>query len=219
MSNIRVLVADDHAIVREGAKQILMAQPDMEMVGEAENGEDALDVARKTHPDVIVLDISMPGLTGLDVIPILRRALPQTKLVVLSIHHKEAFVRQVLRAGAMGYVLKTAPISDLLAAIRAATRSQHYLSPKIESDVITAYAKHGDPDFPDKNYDALSEREQQVFRLVVDGKSNKQIGELLHLSPRTVEKHRASILRKLGLNDTREMIKYAIKLGILDTDE
>ena len=203
--------------MREGAKQALSAQADIEVVGEAQDGDEALHMARELRPDVVMLDISMPGLSGLDLIPLIKRALPETEIIVLSIHQKEPFVQHALTSGARAYVLKTAPIADVLKAVRAVTRGEYYLSAKIEAAVITAFAGARENKVP-SGYDALSEREQQVFRLVVHGRSNRQIGELLNLSPRTVEKHRAAILHKLNLKDTVDLVRYAVKLGVLNTD-
>lgn len=219
MTKIRVLIADDHAVVREGARQILAGELDIDVIGIAENGDDALAKVKATQPDVIVLDISMPGVNGLDLVPLIKRAVPATEIVVLSIHQKEAFVHQALSHGARAYVLKTAPIGDLLDAIRTAYRKEFYLSKKIEREIISAYAAKHDaaPHAPD--YDSLSEREQMVFRMVVQGKSSKQIGDLLCLSPRTIEKYRASISQKLKFKDPLERLKYAIKLGLVDLED
>lgn len=170
------------------------------------------------NPDVIVLDVSMPGLSGLDVIPLMKRALPRTQIVVFSMYQKQAFIQQALRSGAAGYVLKTAPVSDLLEAIRTVHRGEYYLGTRIQAEVIGAYAKSRRGSPPAHSYDALSDREQQVLRLVVQGKTNKQIGEILCLSPRTVEKHRSTILHKLNVKDTLELFKYAVRLGIVDNE-
>ncbi|MEK6591713.1 MAG: response regulator transcription factor [Pseudomonadota bacterium] len=219
MVKTKVLIADDHALVREGARQALHGLPDAEVIGLAEDGESALRLAQQHHPDVLLLDISMPGLNGIDVIPLLKRSCPQTRIVVLSIHQKEVFVQQALAAGALGYVLKTAPISDVIDAVRAVAKGNYFLSAKIEAAVVSGYVKKPDAMPAQHGYDTLTEREQQVFRLVVQGRSNKQIGELLALSPRTVEKHRAAILHKLDVRDTVDMVRYAVKLGILDPDD
>ena len=216
MVKTRVLIADDHALVREGARQAIDGLPDAEVVALAEDGESALRLAQQHRPDVLLLDISMPGLTGIDVIPLLKRACPQTRIVVLSIHQKELFVQQALSAGALGYVLKTAPISDVIDAVRAVAKGHYFLSAKIEAAVVSGYVNK--PDAVPHGYGSLTDREQQVFRLVVQGRSNRQVGELLALSPRTVEKHRAAILHKLDVRDTVEMVRYAVRLGIIDAD-
>lgn len=216
MSKISVFIVDDHAVVREGARQTLGAQPDIEVIGVAEDSGEALGLLETLRPDTAIIDISMPGLSGLDLIRSIPRLSPATKMVMLSVHQSPAFIREALAAGALGYVLKTAPITDLIEAVRAVARGEYYLSARIRAEVVAGYAKAKGSDASDSGYDALSEREQQVFRLVVQGKTNKQIGDLLNLSSRTVEKHRSSILHKLNIRDTVEMVRYAVKLGIVD---
>ena len=213
---IRVMIADDHAIVREGAWRLLNAQPDMEVVGEAQDGREVLPKAQELKPDVLVLDISLPGLTGLDLVPLLRAALPQTQIAVLSVHNKQAFVQQVLHSGALAYVLKASPVEDVLAAVRAAHRGEYFLSSKIEAEVVGAYLDHRREAPAVRGYDLLSEREQQIFRLVAEGNSTNQIAEVLCVSPKTVEKHRTNIMKKLGIKDRLDVVKYAVRIGIID---
>ncbi|MFH1057394.1 MAG: response regulator transcription factor [Pseudomonadota bacterium] len=212
---IRVLIADDHAIVREGALRLLNAQPDMEVVGEASDGREVLAKAMEIKPDVLVLDISMPGLTGLDLVPMLRQSLPETQIAVLSVHNKQAFVQQILHSGALAYVLKTSPTSDLLAAIRAVHQGEYYLSGKVRAEVIGSYLRQPLDDAAAAGYARLSEREQQVFRLVAKGHTNREIADILFLSPRTVEKYRAQAMAKLDLKDLVEVIHYAIQHGLV----
>jgi two-component system response regulator NreC len=216
---IRVLIADDHAIVREGAWRLLNAQPDMEVVGEAQDGREVLPKALELKPDVVVLDISMPGLTGLDLVPMLRQSLPATQIAVLSVHNKEAFVQQILHSGALAYVLKTSPTADLLAAIRAVHQGEYYLSAKVRAEVIGSYLRQPLNDQGQSGYAKLSEREQQVFRLVAKGHTNRETADILFLSPRTVEKYRAQAMQKLGLKDLVEVIHYAIEHGIVVVEE
>jgi two-component system response regulator NreC len=215
---INVLIVDDHAIVREGLHKLLSAQPDMNVVGEAEDGMSALQIAKSKQPDVILLDIAMSGLTGLETIGLLKEKRPESQIVILSMHAKESYVQQALSAGALGYVLKASPSSDILQAIRAAHRKEYFLSSKIRADVIEAYLashKH-QPTF--SGYDLLSEREQQVFRFVVEGKTTKDIADILCVSTKTIEKHRGSITSKLGVHGRLELLKYAIKIGVVDPD-
>lgn len=212
---IRVMIADDHAIVREGAWRLLNAQPDMEVVGEAQDGREVLPKAQELKPDVLVLDISLPGLTGLDLVPLLRAALPQTQIAVLSVHNKQAFVQQVLHSGALAYVLKTSPTADLLDAIRTVHQGEYYLSSKVRAEVIGSYLRQPLSGEDTGGFDRLTEREQQVFRLVAKGKSNREVAEVLCLSPRTVEKYRAQAMQKLNLKDLVEVIHYAIQHGIV----
>jgi DNA-binding NarL/FixJ family response regulator len=216
--SISVLIVDDHAIVREGLRNLLEEQPDITVIGEASDGMDALRLARSKQPDIVLLDIAMPGLTGLETISLLREKVPEGQVVILSMHAKESYVQQALDAGAMGYVLKASSSADILNAIRAAHRCEYFLSSKIRAEVITAYlaARRHKPTV--RGYDLLSEREQQVFRLVVEGKTTKEIADILCLSTKTIEKHRGSITSKLGVHGRLELLKYAIKIGVVDPD-
>lgn len=219
MPRTRVLIADDHSLVRQGASQLVASQADMEVVGEVECGRDVVLRARELRPDVVVLDISMPDLNGLDLIVVLRRASPMTRVIVLSFHQEPMMVRRALSSGAKGYVVKTAPVGELLDAIRAAAQGKTYLSSHIDQPAIDSIDETVDGNPQSGAYDQLTEREQQVFRLVVQGHTSQQIGELLCISSRTVEKHRAAMLHKLAVKDTRGLIRCAVKLGVVIADE
>jgi two-component system response regulator NreC len=216
MSKIRVMIADDHAVVRSGLQQLLGGQPDMEVVGEAADGREALEKAKSIKPDVMILDIAMPEVSGLEAVGLIREAAPATQIVVLSMHAKESFVHQVLASGALGYVLKASPTGDVIEAVRAAHRGEYFLSSRIKAEVVGAYLDHRKQAPVVRGYDLLSEREQQIFRLVAEGSSTNQIADVLCVSPKTVEKHRTNIMKKLGLKDRLEMVKYAVKIGIID---
>ncbi len=216
MGKIKVLIADDHAVVRSGLQQLLGAQPDMEVVGEACDGKQALEKAKHIKPDVIILDIAMPEVSGLEAVSLIKESVPATQIVVLTMHGKDSFVHQVLSAGALGYVLKASPIGDVLAAVRAAHKGEYFLSSKIKAEVVGAYLDSRKQAPNVRGYDLLSEREQQIFRLVAEGSSTNQIADVLCVSPKTVEKHRTNIMKKLGLKDRLEMVKYAVKIGIVD---
>jgi two-component system response regulator NreC len=218
MNKIKVLIADDHAIVREGLRQLLNGQTDMEVAGEAEDGRQALEKVKSLHPDVILLDIAMPHLSGLEVISLIRETAPETQVVVLSMHSKETYVQQVLSSGALGYVLKASPSTDILEAIRMAHRDEYFLSSRLKAEVIGKYLKTKRSAPALRGYDLLTEREQQVFRLVAQGHSTSQIADILCVSPKTVEKHRTSLMNKLGVHDRLELLKYAIKVGIVDPE-
>jgi two-component system response regulator NreC len=215
---VKILVADDHAVVREGLRQLLNGQQDMEVVGEAEDGREALEKAKSLRPDVMLIDIAMPRLSGLEAVRLIKEAVPDTRIVVLSMHKKEAYVHQLFAAGALAYVLKASPSSDVLEAIRAAYRGEYFLSSKIKAEVIATYLedRRGKPVVG--GYELLSEREQQVFRLMVEGSSTNQIADVLCVSPKTVEKHRANVMKKLGMHDLVAMVKYAIKIGVIDPE-
>lgn len=217
MNKKRVLIADDHSFVREGAGQLIAAQADLEVVGVVENGNDLIQQARLLRPDVIVLDISMPDLNGLDLLVLLPRVSPTSRVVVLSFHREPMMVQRAISSGAMGYVAKTAPVGELLDAIRTVCSGRSYLSSHIES--VGRSAANQVAEAKQQPYDLLSEREQQVFRLVVQGKTNQQIGELLCISHRTVEKHRAALMHKLGIKDIAALMRYAVKLGVVLADD
>jgi DNA-binding NarL/FixJ family response regulator len=218
MSKIKILIADDHAIVRDGLKKLFSDQKDLEVIGEAEDGKEALEKVKALQPDVILLDIAMPQLNGLEVIGLIKESGIATQIVVLSMHSKGTYVQQVLAAGALGYVLKASPSSDILEAIRAAHRKEYFLSSKLRTEVISAYAQRQESKPAIGGYDLLTEREQQVFRLVAQGYSTGQIGDFLCVSPKTVEKHRTSIMNKLDVHDRLGLMKYAIKIGVVDPD-
>ena len=215
---MKILLADDHAVVREGLKQLVNSQKDMEVVGEAEDGREALQKAKSLRPDITLLDIAMPRLSGLEAVRLIKEAVPDTQIVVLSMHKKEAYVHQVFSSGALAYVLKASPSSDVLEAIRAAYRGEYFLSSKIRAEVIGTYLKTRREKPAVRGYDLLSEREQQVFRLMVEGNSTNQIADVLCISPKTVEKHRANVMKKLDIHDLVAMVKYAIKIGVIDPE-
>jgi two-component system response regulator NreC len=215
---MRILIADDHAIVREGLRQLLNSQRDMEVAGEAQDGREALEKAKALRPDVTILDIAMPGLSGLEAVRLIKEAVPHTQIVILSMHEKEAYVHQVFASGALAYVLKASPSTDVLEAIRAAHRGEYFLSSKIKAEVIGRYLESRKEKPAVRGYDLLSEREQQVFRLMVEGNSTNQIADVLCVSPKTVEKHRGNVMNKLGIHDLVALVKYAIKIGIIDPE-
>lgn len=213
---MKILVADDHAVVRAGLKQLLDGQPNMEVVGEARDGREALEKAKSLRPDVILLDIAMPGLSGLEAVRLIKEALPNAAIVVLSMYAKEAYVHQAFASGALAYVLKASPSSDVIRGIKAAHRGEYFLSSKMRTEVIGRYLENRRKQPAVRGYDLLSDREQQVFRLMVEGNSTRQVADLLCISPKTVEKHRSSVMNKLGIHDLVGLVKYAVKIGVLD---
>jgi len=199
---IRIVIADDHAIVRRGLRQLLDSERGFEVVAEAENVESARRYLRGHHPDVLVLDLNMPGESSIEAIPQLRAEFPETQIVVLTMQNEAAYARTALSAGVLGYVLKEAADAELVEAIRAASAGDHYLNPRLGAKVA-AEPPPGPPD-------GLSERELEILRLIALGYTNSQVAEELYLSVRTVETHRAHIQQKLGLSDRAELVRYAL---------
>jgi two-component system, NarL family, response regulator NreC len=217
MKIIKIVIADDHAILREGLGLLIKSQHDMEVVSEASDGIEALDAVRTYRPDLMLLDIAMPKINGLDAVRLILQAVPNTKVIILSRYEKEAYVHQALNAGAMGYVVKGAASSDLLEAIRTVDKGKFYLSAPVQASVIESYL-HNSQEKPQDNedYEQLSEREKQVFHLLIQGNSSTKIGDILCISSKTVDKHRANISKKIGTENPIEMVQYAARIGVLD---
>ena len=211
MSKIRIVLADDHSVVRQGFRRILEAQADMEIVGEASNGREALETATKLSPDVVVMDVAMPELNGIEATRRMGEAAPRTRVLALSMHKDSVYVREILRAGARGYLLKDAVDEDLIAAVRAVARGEGYLSPGVADAVLTDYRQHvTDP------IDLLTSREREVLQLIAEGKTNKEIATTLNLSVYTVDAHRGRIMEKLNLHSTGALVRFAIRKGLVD---
>jgi DNA-binding NarL/FixJ family response regulator len=215
---IRVLLADDHTIVREGVRLCLEAMGDIEVVAEAEDGQMAVQLAGQLKPDVAVIDLTMPRLNGVDAIRQIKRDVADVEVVVLSVHDSEAYVVQALRAGAAGYVLKRNAATELAAAIRAAHEGNAYLHPSIARRVIDDYLSRirATEDVVAEPHERLSPREREVLQLAAEGHSSRAIAGLLCLSTKTVEHHRASVMTKLGLHGQTELVKYAIRAGLVE---
>jgi two-component system response regulator NreC len=208
---IRILLADDHALVRQGFRMILEAQPDMEIVGQAGNGREAVELAEKLHPDVVVMDVAMPELNGTEATRRLAASTPRTRVLALSMHKDSVYVREILRAGARGYLLKDSGDTDLVAAVRAIAKGEGYISPAVSDAVLSDYRKHvTDP------LDLLTGREREVLQSIAEGKTNKEIATSLNLSVYTVEAHRGRIMEKLNLHSTGELVRFALRNGLID---
>ncbi|MBV9505811.1 MAG: response regulator transcription factor [Acidobacteriia bacterium] len=211
MKRIRILLADDHAVVRQGFKMILQSQPDMEIVGEAGNGREAIELSDKFKPDVVVMDVAMPELNGIEATRRVTAAAPHVRVIALSMHKDSVYVREVLRAGARGYLLKDSGSDDLVSAVRAVARGEGYLSPAVSDAVLDDYRRHvTDP------IDLLSSREREVLQMLAEGKTNKEIAGVLNLSVYTVDAHRGRIMEKLNLHSINELVRFAVRNGLID---
>jgi DNA-binding NarL/FixJ family response regulator len=206
---IRILIADDHGIVRSGLKLLLDRQPDMEVIAEAEDGVDALEQAVSEHPQLAILDVSMPRMTGLQATHEIKKQAPDINVLILSMHDDERYLFEALRAGASGYVLKRAADHDLLDAVRAAARGEPFLNPAAQQTLIRDFLERGEQ--PE-----LTPREQEVVKLIAEAHTNREIASILHLSEKTVESHRANVLQKLGMRDRVELVRYAIRHGLVE---
>lgn len=215
MNRIRVLLADDHTILRDGIRALLVDQADIEVIGEAEDGLSTVKMVGKLKPDVVIMDIAMPLLNGLEATRQIQRDYPQVKVLILTMHENEEYIRQVLAAGALGYVLKDAAAHDLLGAIRAVHRGEAVLSPAITRLVIEDYLRWGDIR-PADTSNGLTPREREILQLIAEGYTNKEIAEILSLSVKTIQSHRGNLMSKLDLHDRGELIKYAIQKKIID---
>jgi DNA-binding NarL/FixJ family response regulator len=215
-AKVRVLLADDHTILRAGLKMMLNAQPDIEVVGEASDGRQALDEAQRLLPDVIVMDITMPELNGIEATRQIKKLLPETRILVLTMHENEGYLFQMLRAGASGYMLKEAADTDLISAIRVVSSGRFYLSPTPQTMMVSDYLQRVHTGEERDSYSALTEREREILKLVAEGYTNNQIAERLFISPKTVDTHRTHIMDKLNLHSRAELVKYAMRRGLLE---
>ena len=211
MKKTRILLCDDHAVVRQGFKMILGAQTDMEIVGEAANGREAVELAEQLRPDVIVMDVAMPELNGIEATRRLVAANQHAKVIALSMHKDSVYVREILRAGARGYLLKDSGAGDLVTAIRAVAGGESYLSPAVSNAVLDDYRKH-----VTNPIDLLTSREREVLQMLAEGKTNKEIAVVLNLSVYTVDAHRGRIMEKLNLHSINELVRFAVRNGLVD---
>ena len=218
MSLTTIVLADDHHVVRQGLRALLEAEPGFSVVAEAADGLAAADLVERLKPNVLVLDLMMPRLGGLEVARQVRRRSPQTRVVVLSMHANEAYVLEALRNGVAGYVLKESTAADLVQAVREAVAGRRYLSPPLSERAIELYVQKAQATLPDI-YETLTSREREVLHLVAEGYSNADIAARLSITRRTAETHRARVMRKLGLHNQAELIRYALRRGILPMEE
>jgi two-component system, NarL family, response regulator NreC len=207
----RILLADDHSVVRSGFRALLTAQSDLEVIGEASDGRDAVEQTLALQPDVVVMDVTMPNLNGIEATRRVTQEAPRVRVLALSMHKDAVYVREILRAGAKGYLLKDSGENDLIAAVRALAKGEGYISPAVSDAVLTDYRKHvTDP------IDLLTSREREVLQRIAEGQTNKEIAGGLRLSVYTVEAHRGRIMEKLNLHSAGELVRFAVRNGLID---
>jgi DNA-binding NarL/FixJ family response regulator len=224
MKKTRILIADDHDVVRSGLKMLLRSRKEYAIVAEAADGEEAVRLVERHHPDVVFLDISMPNLDGIEAAKIIKRDHPETKIIVLTVHEDEEYAIQVLRAGASGYLLKNAGKQEIFDAVKSALSGDRFFSPRISNLIVDGFVRRADEPQPPKPGEAtplkqqLTERETQVLQYIARGYTNRQIADELCLSFRTVNTHRANLMQKLDIHDTAGLVRHAINIGIVAPD-
>ncbi len=213
-----ILLADDHHIVRQGLRVLLNAEQDFTIVGEAKNGLEVVNLVQRLKPDVLIMDLMMPGINGLEVTRQVKQRFPGTRIVILSMHANEGYVLEALRSGASAYVLKDSSAADLVHAVRDVTTGRRYLSPLLSERAMEAYVNKATDSVLDP-YDTLTTREREVLHLSAQGNTSTEIGVKLSISPRTAEIHRANLMRKLGLQTQTDLIRYAIRRGVIPLED
>ncbi|MBI4552825.1 MAG: response regulator transcription factor [Candidatus Latescibacteria bacterium] len=218
MERIRILLADDHAVLRAGLRLLLNAEPDMTVVGEAATGAEAVELAKSLHPDVVLMDLKMPGLGGVEATRYLKREVLHVKVLILTMHDDEGYLRQALRAGASGYVLKKAADTDLVAALRAVYRGETPIDPSMAKVLVEEYLEPGCRlNGLTEAKRKLTDREREVLTMLAQGFTNRQVADRLFVSVKTIETHRARIMEKLDFRTRAELVQYALQQGFLDT--
>jgi DNA-binding NarL/FixJ family response regulator len=212
---IRVLIADDHSVVRQGLRVWLERSGSIEVVGEAANGREAVALTEELKPDVVIMDIAMPLLNGIDATAQITRRDPNVKVIILSMHTDESYILRALGAGAKGYLLKESTETDVLPAVRNVQEGKPYFSPSITRVLLEDYIRVMRQNNLQDSYDLLTEREKEVLQLLAHGKSNKEVAQILNLSPHTIDSHRTNLMQKLGVHNTAEIVLYAVRKGII----
>ena len=216
MKPIRVLLADDHALVRAGIRSLLQTFQDIEVVAETGDGQEALTLIEQHRPDVVLMDIAMPGMNGLEVAARVAKDLPGVRVIILSMHNNEEYVLQALRAGSKGYLLKDAATAELEVAIKAAVRGETYLSPVVSKHVIGDYVRRVGGEA--SSLEQLTPRQREVLQLIAEGRTTKEIAQILNISVKTVETHRAQLMERLDIHDVAGLVRYAIRVGVVSPD-
>jgi len=215
MAPIRILLADDHTVVRDGLRALVEKQVDMAVIGEAADGRDTIRLAEEQSPDVIIMDIAMPNMNGIEATRRIVASNPQTAVLILSMHQDESYVLRSLKAGARGYLLKDSVRSDVIEAIRAVAQGRSFLTRKVSRILQEDYVREMERRGVEDSYDLLTDREREILQLVAEGRTNKEVAALLNISPTTVETHRTHILQKLNLHSIPDLILYAVRKGII----
>ncbi len=218
MTKIKILLADDHTIVRKGIRSLLDEEAGMEVVGEAEDGRETIEKVERLSPDIVLMDSTMPILNGLEATRQISKRFPQVKVLVLTMHTNEEYIFQFLQAGAAGYLVKQAAPKELVSAIEAVHRGDYFLSPAISKTVIEEYVRQVKTTDKDDPYEQLTDREREVLQLIVEGFSNREIAERLHISLKTAGVHRINLMHKLNIHNLTELTKYAIRKGIISLE-
>lgn len=219
MPNISVLLVEDHHVVRKGISYLLSLEEDIDIVGEAEDGNNAIKMVKDLCPDVVIMDITMPNLNGIDAVKQIKKSIPETKVIILTMHTREQYIRQALREGASGYLLKESTQEELVNAIRTVHKGGMALSPSISRFVLNEYIRQADPKKEIDSLELLTDRERQVLRLIAEGKTNKETAKCLSISKSTVNIHRTNIMQKLNIHDTVGLVRYSVEKGIIVIDK
>lgn len=214
--NYKVLIADDHTILREGLRALLEASPEIEVIAEASDGHQAVQMANQLSPDVVLIDLSMPKINGTEAIELMRKRKPELKIIALTVHRTEEYVRATLDAGANGYVLKDDTRNELISSIHAVVQGKTYLSPSICGQLVNCYLEPHSANSASSSWDTLTLREREVIKLIAEGNTNKMIARLLSISVKTVEKHRGNLMKKLGLHSASKITAYAIEHRLVE---
>lgn len=212
---VKVLIAEDHTIVREGLKALLGSDPDLEICGEADNGKDAIKLVQGLNPDIVLMDLSMPRIHGLEAIREIRKTNPATKILVLTVHDDEEYISATLRSGASGYVLKNDSYNELLSSIKTVLSGKPYLSPAISQTIIQGYLHGKKSDDVRTGYETLTARERETLKLIAEGIRNREIAEFMGISSKTAEKHRSNLMKKLDLHSVSAITAFAAKKGLI----